>query len=382
MFSFNLLPWALVALTPALVAAIGDPFGQAAGTTGGGSATPATPSSNAELEEWLSDSTARVIVLDSIFDFTGTEGTTTGTACAPWTCSPDPQLAIDSNSWCENYQPDATTSTVTYDSAGPSPLVVGSNKTLLGSGSNGGIKGKGLKITDGSNIIIQNIKITDINAQYVWGGDALQIDGGSNIWIDHNYFQHIGRQMVVTGYGAVTKTTFSNNVFNGEGTYSATCNGRHYWVGLFLGGGDQITFALNYLYKTSGRGPHVGGTDGYYQDVHIYNNYFVDIEGHAIDAGVGAKVLAEGNYFNTVTTPLLEDDGEAYVPSSDEVSACSATIGRTCVANTFTSSGTPSTNVANALAGFTDSVSEGATILTAQEAADYVQANAGVGIVN
>lgn len=113
MFSFNLLAWALVALTPALVTAVGTPFGQATGTTGGGSATAAKPSSNAQLKEWLSDSTARVIVLDSIFDFTNTEGTTTGTACAPWTCSPNPQLAIDANS-CTPFIPVSTCPLICY----------------------------------------------------------------------------------------------------------------------------------------------------------------------------------------------------------------------------------------------------------------------------
>jgi pectin lyase len=44
-------------------------------------------------------------------------------------------------------------------------------------------KGKGLRIVGGKNIIIQNIRISDINAQYVWGGDAITIDGGSNIWV-------------------------------------------------------------------------------------------------------------------------------------------------------------------------------------------------------
>lgn len=93
--------------------------------------------------------------------------------------TPHPGVDLSANllQGCENYQPDAATSTVTYDSAGPSPLVVGSNKTLLGSGSNGGMyvlsivdngnsrlhsKGKGLKITGGSNIIIQNIKISTL----------------------------------------------------------------------------------------------------------------------------------------------------------------------------------------------------------------------------
>lgn len=72
--------------------AVGTPFGLAAGTTGGGSATPSVPSSLAQLTTWLSDSTARVILLESIYDFTSNEGTTTGTICKPWTCSPNPQV--------------------------------------------------------------------------------------------------------------------------------------------------------------------------------------------------------------------------------------------------------------------------------------------------
>ncbi|KAH8809470.1 putative pectin lyase D [Flagelloscypha sp. PMI_526] len=333
----------------------------ATGTTGGGSATAATPSSLAELTTWLSDSTARVIVLTSVFDFTSAEGTVTGKACKPWTCSPNPQLAIDANSWCENYEPSAATTTVTYYAAGPNPLKVASNKTLLGKGSNAGIKGKGLKITGASNIIIQNIRITDINAEYVWGGDALQIDGGSKIWIDHNYFQHIGRQMVVTGYNPVTATTFSNNVFNGDSTYSATCNGEHYWVALFTGSGDTITFALNYLYKTSGRGPHVGGTSGYYQDVHVYNNYFVTIGGHAVDA---------------------VSSGQAYAPTSAST-ACSTNLGRSCVANTLLSSGDLSLGTdTGTLNGFTASGFKSSTVMAASAVPSYVQANAGIGIVN
>ena len=86
--------------------------------------------------------------------------------------------------------------------------------------------------------------------------------------------QNIGRQFIATGYGAVTKTTISNNVFDGDVTYSPYCDGYAYWAFIFTGSGDQLTFALNHIYHTSGRGPHVGGTSGYYQDVHIFNNYY------------------------------------------------------------------------------------------------------------
>ncbi|KAJ7036581.1 pectin lyase-like protein [Mycena alexandri] len=383
--------------------AVGTPFGLAAGTTGGGSATPSVPSSLAQLTTWLSDSTPRVILLESIYDFTSNEGTTTGTICKPWTCSPNPQVAIDANSWCEDDEPSAAKSTGTWFVAGTKPLTVASNKTLLGKGSAGGIKGKGLKIASANNIIIQNIQIIDINEEFVWGGDALQIDGGSNIWVDSNYFQNIGRQMVVTGFGAVTKTTFSNNVFNGASTYSATCNGQHYWTAFFTGAGDQITFALNYLYMTSGRGPHVGGTSGNFQDVHVYNNYFVSIAGNALDPEVGSKTLLEGNYFNTVTTPTLTGAGQTYIPTtSAQAAACSSLLGRSCVTNVLLNSGAllagTDTGTLNGFTAvrffiasldslhpniaFTQSTFKSASIMAAASVPNYVQAHAGVGIVN
>ncbi|KAJ7233041.1 pectate lyase [Mycena rebaudengoi] len=370
-------------------AAVGTPFGLAAGTTGGGSATGAVPSSLAQLATWLSDSTARVIILDKAFDFTNNDGSTTSTICKPWTCTPNPQFAIDANSWCEREEPNAAKSTATYPVAGTKPLVVGSNKTILGKGASAGLIGKGLQITGASNIIIQNIKITSINPQYVWGGDALQIDGGSRIWVDHNYFQNIGRQMVVTHYGAVTQTTFSNNVFNGDSTYSATCNGCHYWTALFTGAGDQITFALNYLYKTSGRGPHVGGTSGNFQNIHVYNNYFVSIAGHAVDPEVGSKVLLEGNYFNTVSQPSLAGAGQAYIPTTAaQASACSSLLGRSCITNTFCDSQTVLGRTGlleptqGRSTGSPAATYKSASIMAASAVPAYVQAHAGVGIVN
>jgi len=43
---------------------VGKPVGFAAGTTGGGSATPAVPKDIAQLKSWLEDSVARVIVIN------------------------------------------------------------------------------------------------------------------------------------------------------------------------------------------------------------------------------------------------------------------------------------------------------------------------------
>ncbi|KAF9464634.1 pectin lyase fold/virulence factor [Collybia nuda] len=314
--------------------AIGSSEGFASGVTGGGSATAQTPTSISQLATWLSDSTARVIVLDKIFDFTTSEGTRTGSVCSPWTCSPNPQQAIADSTWCDPYPK----TTGTWNVAGKTALRVGSDEVSIYLTSDPGlgcIKGKGLTVNGSKNVIIQNIQIADINERYVWGGDAIDVSGSDLVWIDHNYIARIGRQFIVTHFGttAPQRVTITNNVFDGRSTYAPGCNGKAYWIMLILGVNDKITIARNQL---SGRGPHAGGTAGNNQLVHIYNNYYNTIDGHAPDIGTGAKALVEGNYFKVVTTPITTDTtGAAYVPVKDEnLTACATYIGRNCVVNT------------------------------------------------
>ncbi|KAL0259876.1 hypothetical protein SLS55_005616 [Diplodia seriata] len=126
------------ALRACAVGVVGSPEGFGSGTTGGGSATPAYPSSTTELQSWLEDDVARVIVLNKEY----------ATSKAQITA-----------------------------------INLGSNKSLIGVGSAGVIRGKGLRIANGAkNIIIQNIHITELNPQYIWGGDAITLDG--------NYIHH------------------------------------------------------------------------------------------------------------------------------------------------------------------------------------------------
>lgn len=142
------------------------------------------PTTTAQLVSYLGDSTARTIVISGTYDFTGTEGTATGTGCAPWGTASACQVAIDQNSWCENYQSSAPKVSVSYDKAGILGITVNSNKSLVG--KNGAtIKGKGIRMVGVSNVIIQNVAFTDINPKYVWGGDAITLDGTDLVWIDH-----------------------------------------------------------------------------------------------------------------------------------------------------------------------------------------------------
>ncbi|TYJ58104.1 hypothetical protein B9479_001200 [Cryptococcus floricola] len=328
----------LAAVARAATSVTGSAEGFASGVTGGGDATAVYPTTTDELVSYLTDSSARVIVLQQTFDFTDTEGTTTATGCAPWGTDDACQVAINKDDWCNNYQSDAASVSVTYDNAGLNPILVASDKTLIGDGSSGIIKGKGLYLkNDVSNIIIQNIRITDLNPKYVWGGDAITLDGTDLVWIDHVTTDEIGRQHIVLGSEASGRVTISNSNIDGEATYSATCDGYHYWNMYFTGSSDQITLKDNYIHHFSGRAPKVSGNTV----LHAVNNYFYESSGHAFEAGSGAYILAEGNVFSGVSTVYEESSYDVVYAVNDATgeSACSSYIGRDCVANSFTNSG-------------------------------------------
>ncbi|KAI0490846.1 pectin lyase fold/virulence factor [Xylaria cf. heliscus] len=313
---------------------VGTAYGFAKGVTPTG--TTVTPTNNAQLSSFLADSTPRVIVLTKTFDFATT--TTTGTACrATDKCSGGQDTIKDS---CD---PNETRITATYNPEATSGLTVASNKAIIGSGSSGTIKGKGLRIASGSkNVIVQNIRITTLNPQYVWGGDGISIEGADGVWIDHVTFDNIGRMFIVSHYTA-NRITTSYNYYNGATSYSNSCDGQQYWGTMFIGEGDKVTIDHNYYYKMSGRSPKLGikGSDTYF---HATNNYFLTSSGHSFDIVSNTYALIEGNAFSSAKTPITTDSTSsgAYIfnsPSS-ALSACSSYLGRSCIVNSLSSSGT------------------------------------------
>lgn len=194
----------LLGITAQAAGVSGSAFGFASGTTGGGSASPAAPKDVSQLTDWLSDSTPRVILIDKEFNYIGSSGKCSDCKCcipSSNSCGSQGQNAIDleSSDWCGDYP----TTTCSYDKAGIEGVNVGSNKSIVGVGSAGVIRGKGLRLQGGaSNVIIQNIHITELNPQYIWGGDAITLDGTDQVWIDHVTVSLVGRQMFVSGYKA------------------------------------------------------------------------------------------------------------------------------------------------------------------------------------
>ncbi|KAH6999310.1 pectin lyase fold/virulence factor [Ilyonectria destructans] len=312
---------------------VGAAEGFAQGVTGGGNANPVTPRNTQELMTYLTDKSPRVIILDRTYDFTGSEGKVTATGCAPWGQGLGCQLAIDTANFCGTW-PKAT---VTYDKAGVSGINVASDKTIIGLGNKGIIKGKGLRFNGVKNIIVQNIHVTNLNPQYVWGGDAFIFNNAKQVWIDHCTTSLLGRQHYVFGRDRSTSITLSNNHIDGRTSWSAGCNGYHYWTVELVGNGDQITMQNNYIEHTAGRGPALSATTL----LHAVNNVWNDIKGHAIEGDTAGKGLFEGNVFKNVQVTVVPDF-KGQLNSCPDASAANAVknyIGRVCQGNILTNSG-------------------------------------------
>jgi pectin lyase len=190
---------------------------------------------------------------------------------------------------------------------------------------------------------------------------------------DHVKISLIGRQMFVAGYGASGRVTISNTEFDGATSWSASCDGRHYWAILLLGGGDLITMKGNYIHHTSGRSPKVGGQGNTL--LHAVNNYFYSNTGHAFDIEAGGMVVAEGNVFQNVAKPLLSNNGQFFsAPSTGANAVCQSYLGHTCQLNSFGSSGAFSGSQTDFLVNF-----QGKNVAGASAASANVANTAGVG---
>ncbi|KAF4953494.1 hypothetical protein FGADI_5827 [Fusarium gaditjirri] len=316
----------------------GKAYGFAAGVTGG-EGEAVTPSSAEELATLLADDTPRVIYLDKEFDFTG--DIKTGAGCDRKSCSASNGGQLYLGDLSCGGEDNVAVSSITYDAAGPEPLPVGSNKSIIGNGK-AVLKGKGLSIKKGSkNVIVQGIEFTDINPGIVWGGDALELKGlNDGVWIDHCKFSKVGRMFIVSHYDG-SRLTISNSEFDGVTDTSASCNGNHYWTMMFYGEGDQVTLDRNHFHDVAGRAPKLGepGTNGYF---HATNNYFQNMKGHAFDAYQGANAIIEGNVFDGVDTPITKEAASVstlFVADESAASACQSALGRACEPNSATSSG-------------------------------------------
>lgn len=343
-----------------------EPVGFGAGTTGGAAPRPevVTVTDRAMLAAALcssfnaaglcTDTTRRVIRISGVLDFRG-QGKSSKPGCVntaifqkggPNCKSPGGQQGQILNTQGACTSSKARIYDVTYDAAGDTPLMIGSNKTVIGVGTSSGVKGKGFKIQNVSNVIIRNLAITDINDGVVWGGDGISIANSHHVWIADNMIARIGRQHIgTTGEDPVQNVTISGNYFDGSTDYGYFCNGRHYYILLMNGGSQTITIIGNRFHSSSGRSPEIGERGGI---IHLVSNYYDDnYWTGGVNGATNTAVLAEGNYFERGDTfhPVADFTSDKTDTHSKSVfapiagnltaanNACVSVLGRNCAAN-------------------------------------------------
>jgi pectate lyase len=177
---------------------------------------------------------------------------------------------------------------------------VSSHKTILGVGANSTIIRGGLNLYRARNIIVRNIYFKD------WLDDAINVENSTNVWVDHNTFNH--------GYdGCVDIKTESDFV-----TVSWNLFLNHDKVSL-VGAGDnstedighlRVTYHHNWFNRTVQRHPRIR----FGNPVHVFNNYYVRNSGNSIASTMNAGVLVEGNYFDNVNRPFITSEGSSPFP--------------------------------------------------------------------
>lgn len=260
-------------------------------------------------------------------------------------------------------------------------VVVQSNKTIIGLGSDAFLDGIGLAISSRRNIIIRNLKFTMVSITNTTdpavydvdgdegrpqiltnSGDCIKIQGASeNIWIDH---------CELYAYDPVTQT--NQDLYDGLIDVTGAskyitiswCYFHEHHKCTLVGSSDtdnfdrMITFHHNYYYKISSRTPSYR-----FGKAHIFNNYYLSVKSSGINSRMGACLGIEKNLFESSAAPITSTSGGQYELTGNSYVSCTGSQ--------------PSVSTCNYEAPYSYSI-------VFQEVADVkatVQQHAGVGIL-
>lgn len=176
--------------------------------------------------------------------------------------------------------------------SGSAKVHVSANKTIYGE-QGSSLTGIGLYIRKASNVIVRNMKIARVAAA---NGDAIGIDGSSNVWIDH---------CDLSGDLNSSKDDYDGLVDISHGSQWVTVSNTYFhdhWKASLIGHSDSnaeedqgalhITSAGNHFYKTYSRSPLVR-----FGIVHIVNTFWDTLIASGVNCRMGAQVLIQSSAF-------------------------------------------------------------------------------------
>jgi pectate lyase len=168
---------------------------------------------------------------------------------------------------------------------------VGSNKTIVGLGTDAKIVGGGLYLYKEKNVIIRNITFQDSSE------DAIGITTDTtNVWVDHCTLMN-GADGLIDISRKSSFVTLSWNVF------------RNHHKTILIGHSDaassdigflKVTLHHNWFDATLTRHPSVR-----FGQVHVFNNFYNENLSYGIASRMEADLVVEGNYFLNTWFPCV-----------------------------------------------------------------------------
>ena len=165
-------------------------------------------------------------------------------------------------------------------------ISIGSNLTIIGSGSGHALNGICLDASGKENIIIRNISLQKGNV------DGLSFRNCHHVWVDHCDLADSKDGLLDFTLGSDFLTVSWCKLHNHDKvsiTNSGTCHYEDY-------GREHVTFSHDWFANNVQRNPRIG-----YGRMHIYNCYWTDISSYCIGFHSQAQVLSEYNYFTAST---------------------------------------------------------------------------------
>jgi pectate lyase len=222
-----------------------SPVGYGAGTTGGGSAAATTVTGLSAFKTAVSGDSAKVVRVSGLISLSG---------------------QVD----------------------------VGSNTTVIGTGSGSGFTGGGLRIKDRTNVVIRNLVISK-----AVGTDAITVQHSTKVWVDHNdlssdlthgkdYYDGLLDITHASDYVSVSWNKFHDH-------YKVSLVGHSDSNASEDTGHLRVTYSHNWFTGVNSRLPSIRFGKG-----HMFNNYVQNVTDSGIHSRMGAEVYVERNVFTNV----------------------------------------------------------------------------------
>ncbi|KAH8708371.1 pectate lyase-like protein [Phaeosphaeriaceae sp. PMI808] len=191
--------------------------------------------------------------------------------------------------------------------SGAAKVVVTSDKTIIGKPGSS-LTGIGLTILGQKNVIVRNMKIAKVLAEY---GDGVTINLSTNVWVDHcdlSGDETIGKDTydgLVDLSHAADFVTISNSYLHNHS--KGTLVGHSDKNGAEDTGHLRVTYANNHFYKVDSRGPLLR-----FGTAHLFNNYYNE-QSTGVNTRMGAQALVQSSVFENSGKKMVYSESSASI---------------------------------------------------------------------